>query len=171
MNKKPALLFLLILISLPSLYAQTTPVDPAMSSTQFDMTGFPLWAKDLRRGSIVAFGAFPFMYFFSSFGVGTYRWVSNSNGSIFSAENRRYAPWPFESAGSIPKTQRQKVLTLGIAAGGSVLIAFIDYGIQLHKRKVKEREALNYPEGVPIIIRSPLNAEEAAAPDSGAGSP
>ena len=173
--KKRRALFLVTLIAtllaallvFPSaLFAQTSPADPNMTSTQFDMTGFPQWAKDLRRGSIIAFGAFPFMYFFSNFGVDTYRWIGNSQGNLFNEVNRGYAPWPFNSAETIPKTHGQKVLTIGIAAGGAVLVALIDFGIEVHKRKARERATMNYPEGTPIIIRRPLHADDADGPGS-----
>jgi len=159
MIKKPLCFLLLFLVSLSVLPAQTSSSDPNMVSTQFDMTGFPQWSKDLRRGTIVAFGAFPFMYFFSSFGVDTYRFITDGNGNDF-----RYAPWPLDglsAGGPIGKSDEQKLLTIGIAAGSSILIALIDYGIERHKRTVKKRETINYPEGTPIIIRKPLNEEEA----------
>jgi hypothetical protein len=127
-----------------------------MVSTQFDMTGFPLWAKDLRRGEIIAFGSFPFMYFFANFGYDAYRWSNNGN-------DMRYAPWPFNSAGTIEKTNDEKLLTIGIAAGGAVLAALIDYGIMRYKRSRLEREQENLPDGTPIIIRKPLYDEEAGA--------
>jgi len=171
MKKKQALflvtLIAILLVSVSTLFAQTSPGDPNMTSTQFDMTGFPQWAKDLRRGSIIAFGSFPFMYFFSNFGVDTYRWIGNSQGNPFNEVNRGYAPWPFNSAETIPKTQGQKLLTIGIAAGGAVLVALIDFGIEVHKRKLRERETMNYPEGTPIIIRRPLYDDDAGTDGSG----
>jgi hypothetical protein len=141
-------LFILVFISLFNVYSQTTG-DAGMTSTQFDMSGFPLWAKDLRRGEIVAFGSFPFMYFFANFGFDTYRWANNGN-------DMRYAPWPFNSAGTVGKTADEKIITLGIAAGGSILIALVDYGIMRYKRYRLEREQSSLPEGSPVIIRRPL---------------
>ena len=169
MTKKPLWLLLFFLVSLSVLPAQTSATDPNMVSTQFDMTGFPQWTRDLRRGTIVAFGAFPFMYFFSSFGVDTYRLFTEGNGTDF-----RYAPWPLDSfatGGAIPKNDDQKLITIGIAVGSSILIALIDYGIERHKRTVKKRETMNYPEGTPIIIRKPLNEGEAEAGDYETGLP
>jgi hypothetical protein len=149
---------LLFFVSIFELHSQTTTPDAGMASTQFDMTGFPLWAKDLRRGEIVAFGSFPFMYFFSNFGFDAYRWVNNGN-------DMRYAPWPFNSAGTVGKTTDEKFITLGIAAGGSILIALIDHGIMRYKRNRLERERRNLPDGNPVIIRRPLfDREEEAIP-------
>jgi len=153
MRKRKILLFFLLVISLSRLLAQTTPNDPSMSATQFDMKGSPQWAKDLRRAEIVAFGSFPFMYLFANLGVDSYRFFRE--GRDFD-----YAPWPFTSAGGKDKEPWEKGLTLGIAAGGAVLIAVIDYGIELHKRNKKQKEIMSLPEGTPIIIRTPLFKEE-----------
>ena len=136
-----------------NVYSQTGNVN---ASNQFDMSEFPLWAKDLRRAEIVAFGSFPFMYFFSNFGVDTYRWATHGN-------NMRYAPWPFNSAATIEKKNDEKFLTIGIAAAGAVLVALIDYAIMSYKRNRLERERENLPDGTPIIIRRPLYDEEADA--------
>jgi hypothetical protein len=144
----------LFFVSLFELYSQSSSTSAGMTSTQFDMSGFPLWAKDLRRGEIVAFGSFPFMYFFANFGFDTYCWLNHGN-------DMRYAPWPLNSAGTVGKTTDEKIMTLGIAAGGAVLIALIDYGIMRYKRSRLEREQLNLPDGTPIIIRRPLFDEEA----------
>jgi hypothetical protein len=146
-------LFMLFFASLFNAWSQATG-DAGMTSTQFDMSGFPLWAKDLRRGEIVAFGSFPFMYFFANFGYDTYRWSNHGN-------DMRYAPWPFNSAGTVGKTKDEKIITLGIAAGGSILVALIDYGIMRYKRNLLEKERRNLPEGSPVIIRRPLFEGEA----------
>ena len=153
MRKRKVLFFFLLVISLFRLMAQTTPSDPSMTSTQFDMKNSPQWAKDLRRAEIVAFGSFPFMYLFSNIGVDTYRFFRE--GRDFA-----YAPWPLTSAGGAEKEPWEKGLTLGIAAGGAILIAVIDYSIELHKRNKKQKEIMSLPEGTPIIIRTPLFKEE-----------
>jgi hypothetical protein len=159
-NKRFFFFLFVFLVFIPCFkaYSQTATADAGMTSTQFDMTGFPLWAKDLRRGEIVAFGSFPFLYFFANFGFDTYRWLNNGN-------DMRYAPWPFNSAGTVGKTTEEKIITLGIAAGGSILIALIDHGIMRYKRNRLEREKESLPDGNPVIIRTPLFNAEA---DSGA---
>ena len=145
---------ILFFMFLCGLSAQTTTSgNTAMTSTYFDMSGFPLWARDLRRAEIIAFGSFPFSYFISNFGFDTYRWANNS-------WDRRYAPWPIASSGNIEQTQSEKLMTLGIAAGGAILIAIVDHGIMRHKRKLLEQETEKYPEQAPIIIRRPLNGDE-----------
>ena len=145
---------ILIIIPLSTLCAQASTPDPNMVSSQFDTTGFPQWAKDLRRFEIITFGAFPFAYFFSNFAYNTYRWSNNE-------WDTRYAPWPITSAGGIEQTKDEKMVTLGIAAGGAVLIALVDYGIMRYKRYKLERENSQLPEGTPIIIRRPLLEEDA----------
>ena len=156
MKKNQSVLFLfavLFFMLLSSLYSQTSTPDPNMVSSQFDMTDFPQWAKDLRRAEIITFGAFPFAYFFSNFAFDSYRWSNNS-------WDTRYAPWPITSAGGIEKSQDEKIMTLGIAAGSAIVIALVDYGIMRYKRNKLERENQNLPDGTPIIIRRPLLEEE-----------
>ena len=152
--KKTGILLAVILFLLAgnSTLAAQISSSPATGSTHFDMTGFPQWTRDLRRAEIIAFGSFPFMFFFTNLGVDTYRFASN-------AWDMRYAPWPLKPAGAVDQTHEQKVLTLGIAAGGSILIALIDFGIVMLKRNRAERESRNLPAGTPIIIRKPLDEE------------
>ena len=151
--KKSIAVLLLVLISLPALWAQTQgSTESFMPSSHFDMTGFPQWARDLRRIEIIAFGSFPFAYFFSSFFYDTYRCASNG-------WDQRYAPWPFESAGSIGKSHDDRINVLLIAAGTAVVISLVDYTIVRIKRSRYEREIRNLPAGTPIIIRKPLDEE------------
>jgi hypothetical protein len=161
--------FLLLAFIFPAggLFAQTSSSTPV--SPQFDMTGFPLWARDLRRGEIVAFGSFPFAYFFTNFFYDSYRTVAHGG-------DMRYAPWPLKPAGAVNKTQDEEFLTLGVAAGGAVAIALIDYIIVRYKRNKLEEEVRQLPAGTPIIIRRPLGeapappeASSEAAPAEGAG--
>ena len=162
MTRIKAFLFfglLLCCISSFGLQAQSSSTAGA-ASTEFDMTGFPLWAKDLRRGEIVAFGSFPFAYFFANFGFDTYRFFNHGNDT-------RYAPWPFTAAAAIEQTQSEKLLTLGIAAGGAVVIALVDYAIVRHKRNLEQGALRNLPEGTPIIIRRPLYGGEDDTPNGG----
>ncbi|MDR2618574.1 MAG: hypothetical protein LBC62_06860 [Treponema sp.] len=144
--------------ALRAAWAQSSPATIPSASAAFDMTGFPQWAKDLRRGEIVAFGSFPFAFFFTNFAYDMYR--SASHGW-----DRRYAPWPVKAAGSVGLTQREQLATLGVAAGGSVLIAVADHLILRYKRNKREKEIRSLPAGTPIIIRRPLDAEADEGPD------
>ena len=131
--------------------AQSASTNTTSASLGFDMTGFPQWTKDLRRGEIVAIGSFPFTLFFSSFFIDSYRMANNG-------WDRRYAPWPFKAAGAVNMTRQEQMMTLGIAAGTSVAIAVVDYFIVRHKRKKLAQEIQSIPEGTPIIIRQPLES-------------
>ena len=144
-----ALLVILMCVAIPSM-AQTA----GSASTGFDMTGFPQWTKDLRRAEIVAFGSFPFSFFLTSFTIDTVRLFGNSF-------DMRYAPWPFKAAGAVNMTRQEQSLTIGIAAGISVLIALIDYFIVLDQRNRQSVKAPLPPEP-PIIIRSQLTQKPAA---------
>jgi hypothetical protein len=124
-----------------------------LPATHFDTSDFPLWAKDLRRAEIVAFGSFPFAIFFATVGMDLYRSAAND-------WDRRYAPWPLKTAGSIEMTTRQHVITLGAAIGGAVLISLADHLIVRYKRNRAAQKALDIPPGDPIIIRQPWPAEE-----------
>ena len=152
MRKTRVLFFGLLLCFISSLGLQAQS-NSTTSSYQFDMTGFPLWAKDLRRGEIIAFGSFPFAYLVTNFTFDAYRFATNG-------WDRRYAPKPFNSAGTIEKTQPQKITTLWISAGGAVVIALVDYGIMRYKRNLQEKELINIPDGTPIINRRPLYGDE-----------
>jgi hypothetical protein len=161
MKKNRFVLFaLLFFVLLPALGAQASTGDSSLPSTQFDMNDFPQWAKDLRRAEIVAFGTFPFAYFFSNFGYDLYRYKTND-------WDIRYAPWPIKGAGAVEQTHDEKLKVLAYAAGGAVLIAIVDFGIERFKRS--RRENVTLPEGTPIIIRKPLveeNAEESPGEDA-----
>ncbi|MDR0719909.1 MAG: hypothetical protein LBF78_09760 [Treponema sp.] len=153
--KKLMLLPVLLLCIAAGLSSQTSAIganatkDPKLISVQFDTTGFPQWAKDLRRGEIIAFGSFPFAYFFTNFFYDTYRCATHG-------WDTRYAPWPVNSSDSVEKTQKEQVAALGIAAGGAVLIAVVDHVIERYKRNKVLEEIRRLPEGTPIIIRKPL---------------
>jgi hypothetical protein len=111
---------------------------------------FPLWAKDLRRAEIITFGSFPFTLFFSMIAVDTYQWGTHD-------WDNRYAPWPIRGAGAVEMSMDQRVLTLGIALGVSVLIATADHIIIRMKRSNEAKKAAALPSGEPIIIRRPID--------------
>ena len=143
---KKIICVLLLLFSMHRLMSQEA-IGP---STHFDMTGFPQWTRNLRRASIVAFGSFPFTYFFTNFSYDLYR-CSTHNW------NRDYAPWPVKGPGAVEQTNQEKIKVIGVAAGGAIMVALTDFIIEQAKRKRSSRRAEVYPEGTPIIIRRPLN--------------
>jgi len=123
--------------------AQTTPAP-------YQKDEFPTWLLDLRRADIVAFGSLPFMMFFTTFAVDSYRFYSND-------WDRRYAPWPLKAPGAIEMDENQRIASFTVAAGLSVLVAVADYFIVQHKR-ARQREAAP-PVLKPEIIIEPWNPD------------
>ena len=148
---KKALCLALLVVFLSRLSAQEA-VNPA-DANHFDMTGFPQWAKDIRRGSIIMFGVFPFTMFFSNIAYDTYRYA-NHDWDI------RYAPWPIRPAGAIQQTQSEMFKVIGFASIGAVAVAAADHIIERTKRNRIAREARELAPGAPIIIRRLLNESE-----------
>jgi hypothetical protein len=180
--KNPVSLFLslsllsLFLWSLPGCAslgrAQTAEVEPAagvLRKTDAVTSDFPLWIRDLRRAEIVAFGSFPFTMFTATFVMDTYRWAAQGGGT--SEEARRYAPWPFKSAGAEEMTDDEHIITMVAAASASVTIALLDYLIVQTKRHRARVRAEKLPPGTPIIIRASAaagsGADGASGPDAG----
>jgi hypothetical protein len=125
----------------------------------FDTTGFPQWAKDLRRWEIVAFGSIPFTMFFTTFGMDMHRW-SNANGMDMSEQGRQYAPWPLKSAGAALMDSGEFETMFKIAACVSVGIAFTDFVIVKIKRYKARKKAEALPAGTIIINRQPWPEEQ-----------
>jgi len=153
-------IFLFLLISLFStsvfqVHAQSlSATEP--TQTVFDMSGFPQWAKDLRRWEIITFGTFPFSMFVVTFFTDMVRWGS-ANGMDFSTEGRRYAPWPLKSAGAVEMTGEEFRTTVLIAAGLSMTLAFVDYYIVSRKRNNERVYLENNPPQSVIIERTPAD--------------
>jgi hypothetical protein len=152
--KKKGALFIIpvclcFLIIPAAVHGQTsTSAATDLQSTQFDTSDFPLWAKDLRRAEIVAFGSFPFTFFFATFAMDTYRYASHN-------QDIRYAPWPFKPSGAIDMTQNELILTMSIAAVGSVVVSCADYFIVKYKRHKQRQEMERLTGDTPIILRTP----------------
>ncbi|MDR2842100.1 MAG: hypothetical protein LBV52_02740 [Spirochaetaceae bacterium] len=116
---------------------------------------FPQWAKDLRRGEIIAFGLFPFSWLIASTFVDIYR------SSIHNWDSAYY-PWPLKAAGGPPMTNSEYVLTIGAAAGISVGLALVDALIITIKRWQENKRNAALPVGEPIILRRPMEGSETA---------
>jgi hypothetical protein len=150
--RKTLSLALLILLLFPlSLAAQQST---SQTSTQFDSSSLSPWARDLRRGEIIAFGSFPFTFLLAIFSVDCYRFFSHGMNSL-------YAPWPAKPAGAIEMSQAEQGLTIAVAAGTSLLVAVVDHIIIRYKRYKKAQEIENLPRGTPIIIQRPRNSPAA----------
>jgi len=134
MKRTVFVIVLFSMILIPHSRAEAQNIHDSETTAVFDTKGFPQWAKDFRRWDIIAFGTFPFSMFFVSFLYDLYRW-NNANGMEFSAEGRRYAPWPFKSAGAVELTSKEFGRTILLAAGLSAIFAFTDLFIVKMKRK------------------------------------
>jgi hypothetical protein len=137
------------MLLIPGLRAEAQNIHDAETTSVFDTKGFPQWAKDFRRWDIIAFGTFPFSMFFVNFFYDMYRW-NRTNGMDFSTEGRRYAPWPFKSAGAVELTGREFGRTILFAAGLSVVFAFTD--LLIVKMKRKKEAKIETPSPVSYII-------------------
>jgi hypothetical protein len=104
------------------------PVKPgAITTEKTSPEGPPQWAKDLRRGEIIAFGSLPFTFFFTQTFMDLYRTATHD-------WDNRYAPSVFKGAGAIPMTDTELKMMFGIALSSSVLVAVVDHFIVKHKR-------------------------------------
>jgi hypothetical protein len=156
---RPLAVVLLIVFCASTAYSQSSSAAPVPSKeAEQPKLVFPQWALDLRRAEIIAFGAFPFMMFFSIFAMDTYRASTHDWDS-------RYLPWPAKSPGAIEMDTDERVLTLGVAIGGSLVVALVDHLIVRVKRTRAEKQRLDLPEGDVIILRKPWPPEEAAVED------
>ncbi|MDR3166382.1 MAG: hypothetical protein LBT93_00430 [Treponema sp.] len=153
-------LFLVVIPGTVRGQTSTSTSGTELKSTQFDTSDFPGWAKDLRRAEIVAFGSFPFTLFFTTFAMDIYR-TSSHNG------DSRYYPWPLKPAGSVAMTKDELVLTMSIAAAGSVVVSLVDYFIVKYKQHKRERELEKATGESPIILRSRHSTEEEIHKENG----
>ena len=154
MKKVVFLIVFLSLFLIPGFEAAAQDAHNSPSTSIFDTSGLPQWAKDLRRWDIVAFGSFPFSMFLSNFFYDIGRWKKAG------WENRQYAPWPIASAGAVEKDNKQFRNTVLIAAGISATVAFADLLIvKMKQRKVQRTESR--PTGSYTINRTPNERAEA----------
>jgi hypothetical protein len=143
-------------------FAQSSSPGKTSPSLGFDTSEFPLWAKDLRRAEIVAFGSLPFSVFFTTFAVDTWRCYSNGWDPL-------YAPWPFKPPGAVNMTQDELAMTIAAAAAVSVAIAITDFSILQIKRYKEKQRAKNLAPGSPIKITRKSVAEPEPEPETPAG--
>jgi len=147
MKKMVFLAFLFILLTAPSFQAVAQSLSSNNPTTStFDTSEFPGWAKDLRRFDIIAFGTFPFSMFIVTTIMESMRWY-NANGWDMSEEGRRYAPWPAKSAGAYEMSNSEYANTILIAAGLSVAFALVDLLIINIKRSNERKRLESLPSG------------------------
>jgi hypothetical protein len=162
-----AVVFSSLLLS-PVLQVTAQNSTGTQSPTTFDTTGFPQWAKDMRRWDIIAFGVFPFAMFTTTFFTDLFRW-GNANSMSFTEEGRRYAPWPLKSAGAIEMTREEYERSIWIAVGLSAAIALADLIIVKIRQSRERRRMESIPSGSVIINRTPYGVTEEESESPGAG--
>lgn len=120
-------LFLILLIAFPLVPPSRAPAAQEDSDVPlpYEREEFPDWAWDLRRGEIIAFGAFPVAMIVSGIGLQLGRFVIKSvEEGQFSQE---YAPF-FLSTRTGPRYEQNERAGLLISAGIiSVGVALVDY--------------------------------------------
>jgi hypothetical protein len=164
-RRKAAAVLLLVLFCAHTTHSQSsTALGASTTTAEPPKTEYPQWVRDLRRGEIIAFGSFPFMMFFSILGMDLYRSATHNWDS-------RYYPWPAKGPGAIEMDTDEHLLTLGIAATGSLVFALADHLIVRFKRARAEKQRLDLPEGDVIILRRPWPPEEASAGDDAGALP
>jgi hypothetical protein len=146
--------------------AQSNTSASTPPSNAFDTTGFPQWAKDLRRWDIITFGAYPFALFVTTSVTDLIRW-NDANG--MSMSDRRYAPWPLKSAGAVEMTKAEYERVLLQAAGVAAAVACTDLVITLIKRSKERKRIESKPKSSAVIDIKPYGVppEEEAESSSG----
>jgi hypothetical protein len=154
--RRTTFFFLLLAVPVFLVPAQTSGTNNSNTTTgsYFDLSGAPQWVRDLRRWEIVAFGTIPFAMFTATFWMDMHRW-KQANDMDFSDAGRRYAPWPFKTAGAIAMEPKEIEQTLIIAAGLCITVAFADLIINKIKQANARKRAEAIPKNAPVINRRP----------------
>ena len=159
------LIIFLFLSPVLRLQAQSSTKTSAPPTNVFDTTGFPQWAKDLRRWDIVTFGVYPFALFFTTTVTDLIRW-NNANGMGMSESERRYAPWPLKSAGAFEMSKDEYGRVLLQSAGVAAFIACTDLVIVLIKRNKERKRLESRPRSTADIEIKPYG-EQPETPSTG----
>ncbi|MDR2516306.1 MAG: hypothetical protein LBC88_02860 [Spirochaetaceae bacterium] len=126
----------------------------------------PQWVRDLHRGEIIAFGAFPFTVFFARTAYESWKWGYYDN---FNWNNRRYAPWPVKPAGAERLSNDEFLAVIGAAAGTAVIIAVVDHILIRVRRSREARTAARRPPGEVQVETSPWPPESQEEQSGAAG--
>ncbi len=91
----------------------------------YDPDEFPRWARDLRRGEVIALGAFPVAMIVASLGyeIGRFGYQSIRQG----APAGEYAPWFFSTSQEESFTNEERI---GLVFSSAIIgagIAIVDY--------------------------------------------
>lgn len=91
----------------------------------YEAEEFPRWARELRRGEVIALGSFPVVLILSNI---SYDLVRFGVESWKAGEwNYTYAPWFFGPPNKPPLTEDERIGVIVTAAGISVGVALIDF--------------------------------------------
>ena len=91
---------------------------------------FAPWQRELRRGEIIAVGAFPLLYIFTQLGYNLYRYSVNGFAPEYS---------PVGNPNRVPYTESETMGVLLGAASASVLVAAADWAIGRVRTRRAER--------------------------------
>lgn len=146
MNRGRCIISLLLFLFLGSLHTSLWAQKNALVPDPYDREEFPLWARDLRRAEIVAFGLLPFTIFFATLAVDSYRYATHDWDEL-------YAPWPLKPAGAIEMSEQDKGLVLQAGIASAVLLSTLDYIIVRIKREGQRKKESRVPTGEVTVER------------------
>ncbi|MFP4431291.1 MAG: hypothetical protein ACLFPV_08585 [Spirochaetaceae bacterium] len=129
MSRAVGLLVLLAFVAGP-LWGQDVTPEP------YSPEEFPGWARDLRRGEIIALGVFPVSLILTQLTYDLVRFgVKSAQAGEF---EREAAPWFFAPPGVQRFSQEEKETILITSAVVSVVFALADYALGRRERRNSE---------------------------------
>ncbi len=136
MNRRSGFVIVLLMLVLSMTPAEPPPTpdisfDPS-KPVPYGPDEFPRWARDLRRGEIIAVGAFPVAMIITSLGyeVGRFGYESIRAGEV----QNEYAPWFFSTSPEGAFSNRERIGLVVSSAVVSVGVAIIDYFLGRRER-------------------------------------
>ncbi len=127
-NRVVLLLVLAVFLGSPA-WGQSDPITPEPYAPE----EFPGWARDLRRGQIIALGVFPVSLILTQLTYDLARFgVKSAQAGEF---DREAAPWFFAPPGVQRFSQEEKETILITSAVVSVAFALVDYALGRRERR------------------------------------
>ncbi len=121
-------------VGLLPLPGQVKPPEAPITPEEYEPEEFPLWAQDVRRFEVIAFGSFPLTYFLSSLVYDITLSAINNGDPEFELGSQR--------------GEQDLTIIIGAAGIASVLVAIADLIITLSKRNSSdshEKRPLPHP--------------------------